>query len=228
MNHYGAQRSQLGPAPGWSRARSSRITPSTSNPYAVEAIRAHPVRWARRPATAPETPSESTPPKTITWMIRTYEIPRMLSTTRVTRGPVWSRRLGISYAQQPNQLRFCGGSSAFNASSKTLLVGANQDSLSSTVLGSAYSLNPDTGAVRWRTGLPNRPVIGSVSVNGAGVVAAPTYNAGTTSGAVYLLAESTGAILRTLTTTAPVFAQPAFTDGYLLVAAGARLTAHRP
>ena len=143
-------------------------------------------------------------------------------------GPVWSRRLGISYAEQPNQLRFCGGSSAFDASSKTLLIGANQDSLSSTVLGSAYSLNPDTGAVRWRTGLPNGPVIGSLSVNGAGVVAAPTYNAGTTSGAVYLLAETTGAILRTITTTAPVFAQPAFSDGYLLIAAGARLTAYRP
>ena len=143
-------------------------------------------------------------------------------------GPVWSRRLGISNAQQPNQLRFCGGSSAFDSSSRTLLVGANQKSLTSTVLGSAYSLNPDTGAVRWRTGLANGPVIGSVSVNGAGVVAAPTYNSGTTSGAVYLLAESTGAILRKISTSAPVFAQPTFSDSYLLVAAGSQLTAYRP
>jgi hypothetical protein len=45
---------------------------------------------------------------------------------------------------------------------------------------------------------------------------------------VYLLAETTGTILRTITTTAPVFAQPAFSDGYLLVAAGSQLTAHRP
>src|SRR5829696_1063138 len=143
-------------------------------------------------------------------------------------GPVWSRRLGISYVEQPNQLRFCGGSSAFDSSSGTLLVGANQNSLTSTVLGSAYSLNPDNGAVRWRTGLPNGPVIGSVSVNGAGVVAAPTYNSGTTSGAVYLLAEGTGAILRTITTSAPVFSQPTFSDNYLLVAAGSQLTAYQP
>jgi outer membrane protein assembly factor BamB len=143
-------------------------------------------------------------------------------------GPVWSRRLGISYATQPNQLRFCGGSSAFDSSSGSLLVGANQSSLTSTILGSAYSLNPNTGAVRWRTGLPNGPVIGSVSVNGAGVVAAPTYNAGSTSGAVYLLSESTGAVLRTITTGAPVFAQPTFSDSYLLVAAGSHLMAYRP
>jgi hypothetical protein len=82
--------------------------------------------------------------------------------------------------------------------------------------------------VRWRTGLPKGPVIGSVSVNGAGVVAAPTYNAGSASGAVYLLSESTGAILRTIFTSAPVFAQPTFSDSYLLVAAGSRLAAYRP
>lgn len=149
---------------------------------------------------------------------------RAFRATALAAGPVWTRRVGLHSQAQPDQLRFCGGSSAFDSARGVLLQGSNQSSLSSSALGSVYSLDPATGAVRWRRALPAGPVLGSVSVNGAGVVAAPTYDARGKVGKVYLLDESTGTILRTLSAAGPVFAQPVFSGTRLLVAAGSTLT----
>jgi len=143
-------------------------------------------------------------------------------------GPVWSRRVGISNALNLNKLRFCGGSSAWDATTKRLLLGANQTTATATKLGSAYSLDPATGAVRWYRALAAGPVIGSVAVNGAGILAVPTYNASSNTNAVYLLNEATGALLRTISTASPDFAQPVFTDNYLLITDQQKLTAYTP
>ncbi len=143
-------------------------------------------------------------------------------------GPVWTRRLGIPNDAFLNKLRICGGSSAYDWKTKRLLVGANQTTTTTTKLGSAYSLDPSTGAVRWFRALAAGPVIGSVSVNGAGVLAVPTYNASSTTNAVYLLNESTGAVLRTISTGDPDFAQPVFSDTYLLVTGQRKLSAYAP
>ncbi len=142
-------------------------------------------------------------------------------------GPAWTRRVGLDSQQQPDTLRFCGGSSAYDSLHQVLLQGSNQQSLTDRALGSVYSLNPQTGAVRWRTSLAAGPVIGSVSVNGSQVVAAPTYDAKGGVGKVYLLDEATGKILRTLPAGGPVFAQPTWSADRLLVAAGTVLTAWR-
>ena len=45
-----------------------------------------PVRPARRPAMPPQTPSEATPTKTITWIVRAYATPVKLSTIRMSTG----------------------------------------------------------------------------------------------------------------------------------------------
>lgn len=139
-------------------------------------------------------------------------------------GPVWTRRVGLDSQSQPEMLRFCGGSSAYDGANNALLVGADQSSLADPVLGSAYRLDPATGAVVWRRGLPAGPVIGSLSVDGAGVVAAPTYDFAGGVGKVYLLSEATGTVLRTISAAGPVFAQPVFSNGRLLIAAGSTLT----
>lgn len=142
--------------------------------------------------------------------------------------PVWTRRVALDSQAQPGRLRFCGGSSAYDGARDALLVGGGQSSLADPALGSAYRLDPATGAVRWRTSLPAGPVLGSLSVDGAGVVAVPTYDAGGGVGRVYLLDEGTGRVLRTLPADGPVFAQPTFSRDHLLVGAGAGVTAWVP
>lgn len=146
----------------------------------------------------------------------------------VSAGPVWTRRLGIPNDAFLNELRFCGGSSAWDSTHKRLLVGANQTTNTTTRLGSVYSLNPSTGAVRWFRTFTAGPVIGSVSVNGSGVLAVPTYNTHTSRNAVYLYNAGNGRLLRTIIVGAPEFAQPVFSDKYLLIANQQTLSAYAP
>jgi hypothetical protein len=71
-------------------------------------------------------------------------------------------------------------------------------------------------------------VIGTPSLDGSGVLVVPTYDK--TPGAhsaVYLVEASTGAILKTITTSGPIFAQPVFADGELIIA-GPTLQAYQP
>ena len=62
--------------------------------------------------------------------------------------------------------------------------------------------------------------IGSPTLNGAGVVAAGTYDTtDPATNAVYLVDADDGTILRTIAVTSPVFAQPVFAGTHLFVAA---------
>ena len=54
---------------GWSTAWSAKMTPPSTRPYAIESASGQPVSPARRPATPPQAPSESTPVRKITRMI---------------------------------------------------------------------------------------------------------------------------------------------------------------
>jgi polyvinyl alcohol dehydrogenase (cytochrome) len=136
---------------------------------------------------------------------------------------LWSRKLGIPPA--PNSLAFCGGSAVYDGSH--LWVGADAPTTGAEP-GSVYELNPRNGAVVWEVPLSTGPVIGTPSLDGAGVLAVPTYNhtPGAKS-AVYLMNESNGAILRTIMYSGPVFGQPVFADGELLIA-GPTLQAYVP
>ena len=96
--------------------------------------------------------------------------------------------------------------------------------------GSIVQLDAGTGAVEWRTVMPG-PVVGTATLNGAGVLAAGTYTSYTdpnTPADVVLLNAATGQVLRRFSTAGPVFGQPVFAGGDLLVASAASLTAYAP
>lgn len=141
-------------------------------------------------------------------------------------GPVWTRRLGIS--APVGKLAFCGGSAVWDNDRKLLLVGANRRTASATAPGGAYALNPSTGAVVWYTPLAGGPVVGNPSLDGARVLAVPTYDISAgAQNAVYLINESNGAILKTIPYPVRMFAQPVFAAGELLIV-GPTLQAYRP
>ena len=137
--------------------------------------------------------------------------------------PVWSLQLGIPPAK--GSLAFCGGSAVFDGTS--LYVGADAQTTTSAP-GSMYRLNPADGQVLWYTPLDTAAVVGSPSLDGAGLLAVPTFNtkAGGTS-AVYLIDKTDGSIKQTINYNGPVFAQPVFANGELLIA-GPNLQAYTP
>jgi polyvinyl alcohol dehydrogenase (cytochrome) len=136
--------------------------------------------------------------------------------------PVWTQQLSIPPA--PGSLAFCGDSAVYDGT--VLYVGADARTPSDPP-GSIYALDPATGAVLWETALSTGPVIGSPSLDGSGVLAVPTYNSKGGTSAVYLVDKSNGLILRTITYSGPIFAQPVFANGELFVA-GATLQAYIP
>ncbi len=93
--------------------------------------------------------------------------------------------------------------------------------------GSVRRLDPGTGAMLWQTGLPNG-VIGTPTVDGAGVLAVGTYGKGTTPNAVYLLNAATGRILHTVITGSTDFAESVFAGGWLFTANGTGVYAWAP
>jgi outer membrane protein assembly factor BamB len=144
--------------------------------------------------------------------------------------PVWTTQLGTP--PTPLSLSFCGDAAAYDGAD--LFVGANFCAASmptctnTTAPGSMYELDPTTGAIVWYTALDSGPVVGGVSLDGKGILAVPTYDS--TSGArsaVYLMNAATGAILRTIRYRGPIFSQPVFANGALLIA-GPSLQAYVP
>jgi outer membrane protein assembly factor BamB len=84
--------------------------------------------------------------------------------------------------------------------------------------GSIDELNAATGKIVWATGLPAE-VLGTPSLDGAGVLAVGTHGASPQLNADYLLNPVTGAILATVSNgNSAQFAQPVFADSYLFVA----------
>ena len=135
--------------------------------------------------------------------------------------PAWTVTLGIPPA--PGSLAFCGGAAVYNGSD--LFIGADAPT-SGAEPGSMYELTT-AGAQVWETALAAGPVVGTPSLDGSHVLAVPTYHTGGGASAVYLIDALNGVILNTIPTTAPIFAQPVFADGELLVA-GTTLQAYVP
>jgi outer membrane protein assembly factor BamB len=109
----------------------------------------------------------------------------------------------------------------WDSTSRTLFVAGNQTTINATVFaGSVRAFNPADGSIIWETGLTGGPVMGSPILNGAGVLAAGTYNISpVTLNAVYLLNAANRSILTTIPQpNTLVFAQPAFAGTHLLVA----------
>jgi polyvinyl alcohol dehydrogenase (cytochrome) len=144
-------------------------------------------------------------------------------------GPVWSFQVGVE--GDLYTVGTCIAAPVWDSTHKQLFVGSNQTTIQSqTVAGSMRSLDPATGSVVWETGLTAGPVMGSPTLNGAGVLAAGTYNfPDPTQNAVYLLDASNGNILSTMAEITPVFSQAVFADTHLFVAtSGGVLSAFAP
>jgi outer membrane protein assembly factor BamB len=137
-------------------------------------------------------------------------------------GPVWQRAIGN---RDNNHLDFCLAAAIWDAAHQRLIVASNTTTVSGTSYpGSLRSLNPATGSPVWELGLSSGPILGSPSENGNGVVVAASYKTGD----LFLVDATTGVLIRTIQLGIGVFSQPAWSDGYLLVATQSGLTAFVP
>jgi outer membrane protein assembly factor BamB len=128
----------------------------------------------------------------------------------ITPGPAWSFQVG---AGTGNGVLSCLGATIWNGT------GLFQPGNATTIGGTAYTgsmreLNPATGVPIWETGLPGI-ILGSPSIDAAGVIAASTYGQ-TTANGTYLINASNGAVLK-LIGLGKEFAQPVFADSYLIL-----------
>jgi hypothetical protein len=151
-----------------------------------------------------------------------------LAQANLAAGPVWTLKVGTPYPNDPNPPGQCDAAAAYDGTS--LFIGGNGTTIGGTAfVGSVRRVSPDTGVALWETGLPGE-VIGSPTLNGAGLLAAPMMGSGPTSDGVAIVNAKTGALVTTLPTSSAVFSQPVFANGKLFVAAGAKdgLVAYAP
>jgi polyvinyl alcohol dehydrogenase (cytochrome) len=94
--------------------------------------------------------------------------------------------------------------------------------------GAIRELDPNTGKAIWARGLGGI-ILGSPTMNGAGIIAAATYDQDGTN-SVYLINKANGAILKTIDMAgAKMFAQPVFANGMLFIASLSKgLQVYRP
>jgi outer membrane protein assembly factor BamB len=135
--------------------------------------------------------------------------------TNLAAGPVW--RFRVSAGTRHGKLA-CLASAIWNGSN--LFVAGTSTTIGGTAYkGSLRKLDPATGQPVWQRPLTGG-VIGSPSLNGAGVLAVATFDESpNVTNAAYLLRASTGAVLRRLDTGGALeFAQPVFVNQYVLLA----------
>jgi outer membrane protein assembly factor BamB len=133
-------------------------------------------------------------------------------------GPVWSYQVGTT---EDFSIGADLAAPIWDSTSRRLFVGSNQTTINAQVFrGSIRAFDPANGNVIWERGLTGGPVMGSPTLNGAGVLAAGTYNiSDITLNAVYLLNAANGNILTTIPqTNTIVFAQPVVAGNHLFVA----------
>lgn len=130
----------------------------------------------------------------------------------LAQGPIWTLQASTSPGQ-------CTAAAVWNPATGQLFVSSNATPLNGTTYaGSVRRVNPATGAVLWAAGLPE-PVVGTPTLDGAGVLAVQTYAYSPTRGAgVHLFTAATGAPVGLIRVASAVFAQPVPADGYLFVA----------
>jgi outer membrane protein assembly factor BamB len=125
-------------------------------------------------------------------------------------GPLWKRQIDTPSTFSCFAAPIVVAQALYQAGGPTTIAGM-------AFKGSIRRMNAATGAVQWATGL-GAQALASATLNSAGVLAVPTYDA--SSGAangVYLVNSQTGTVLRRLGTD-KVFSQPVFADGNLFIA----------
>jgi outer membrane protein assembly factor BamB len=135
--------------------------------------------------------------------------------TRIKLRLAWWKRIGAPASKQLGFGR-CISSAVYDG--QHLYIGADRVHVhGQTYEGALTELNPATGRRIWVTGLPNA-VLGTPSLDGAGVLVVGTYDFTKTPNAIYLVNAATGRIIRTLQTGGTNFAQSVFADGRLFTA----------
>jgi polyvinyl alcohol dehydrogenase (cytochrome) len=151
-----------------------------------------------------------------------------LRSNDLSAGPVWHRRIGLGSEHGKD---ICIAAAVPDDSRYQLLIGGNQTTIGHTVVPATLrAVDPATGAGRWLTALPFGPILGTPALDGAGVLAAATYDEDDPSAnAVFLVDARTGVVLNSIRIGSPTFAQPVFAGRLLLVATVANgLTAYAP
>src|SRR5579871_1010689 len=130
-------------------------------------------------------------------------------TSALSAGPVWQRAIAKGGANVAAPV--FDGTNLFLAATRTTIKGVRYE-------GSVRRVTPATGGVVWQTGLTGK-IIGTPTVDGAGVIAASSYGSRGGLNALWLINAATGQILKTISYgSSSTFAQPVFADGYLLTA----------
>ena len=140
--------------------------------------------------------------------------------------PVWSSTVGVATSD--------GGSSCLAGGiwdGSRLYLAGNDTTIGGTAFqGAIRQVDPATGAPVWERGL-SANVLGAPSENGAGVIAAATFDyipSGLTN-QTYLLDSDTGAVLATINNAnATEFGQPVFADQYLFLTTTDSIFAYTP
>ncbi len=132
----------------------------------------------------------------------------------VSAGPVWQTQIGKG--QGGAGARACLMRPSGTARDRSSAATPPRSAARPTTARCASSIRP-RGAFIWETGL-GANILGSPSIDGAGVIAASTFDTRSgASNATYLIDADTGAILKTLPHSA-AFPQPVFVGSMLLVA----------
>jgi outer membrane protein assembly factor BamB len=147
-----------------------------------------------------------------------------LDANHLENGPVWSFQVGTS---ADFSIGTCLAAPIWDSTHRRLFVGSNQTTINAQLYrGAIRCFDPANGNIIWETGLTGGPVMGSPTLNGAGVLAAGTYNtADITLNALYLLNAADGTILTTIPETNNiVFGQPVFAGNHLFIATSQPVT----
>lgn len=151
-----------------------------------------------------------------------------LRSKHLAAGPVWRQRIGLGAEHEKD---ICIAAAIPDDSRSQLLIAGNQTTVGNTVVPATLrAVDPATGAKRWLTALPFGPILGTPALDGAGVLAAATYDDDDpSSNALFLVDVRNGLVLKTVPTGSATFAQPVFADGLLMVATVTNgLTAYAP
>jgi polyvinyl alcohol dehydrogenase (cytochrome) len=139
-------------------------------------------------------------------------------------GPVWDVQVSGQWPDEGN----CLGAAVWDARSGRLFIAAAQTTVAGEEYrGSVRALDPATGEAVWETGLPGS-VWGSPTLNGAGLLAVPSFDQEpeATRG-IFLVDSRDGSLVTTLDTDdSPVFAQPVLSGDYLYAAGHSGLIAY--
>jgi outer membrane protein assembly factor BamB len=136
-------------------------------------------------------------------------------------GPVWQYRMSVAYTN--GTAYECNAAAIWNGTDLIEGGGAPTTIGGINYTGSVQALDPSTGNPIWQTGLPGT-IVGSPTEDGAGVVAAQTYQADNKHTGVYLLDAATGGVIGFIATPkSNLFGQAVFAGSDLLIGAGPTL-----